>query len=221
MGRFNRGETTKLSIRLSSAAREKIEAATINLNLSKAGVILFVLTKIIEDFPSKLSVINMENKIDLEPANFALNLKQGLADKISRIAAEYDMKKNILIGLVVSDYFLNEINPDIVVEREPYEDPSKVLVQVNKELKKKMNEYSEHTFIPLSGLVSYSILKGHYQSLPIYTDNESVAFFTNIPPYLSERVKAAARERHIKESFYIELCLYKVFMSNEKEFDLK
>lgn len=217
MGKINRGETTKLSVRLSREAKERIEKMGINLNLSRAGVMLFALAKIFEDFPSKSSVLNMESKYDLEPGNFPITLKRDLSDQVSAIHKEYEINKNILFGLVITDYFMNQVEPDLL-EDHGDDKPVKILVNINEQLKKKMIDYSQKHYIPMSGLISYAIYKGSYPTFPTYNDNVQDSFFTTIPRYLYERMKEEAGRLHIKEVFYVELCLYRVFMSKDKVF---
>lgn len=81
-----------------------------------------------------------------------------------------------------------------------------------------MMKYSEENFVPLSALVSYSILHGPYEGLPSYEDNETVQFFTNVPEYIGEMVKDEAENLNIREHFYTSLCLYKQFMTPEGRF---
>lgn len=142
MGKTNRGETTKLSIRLTATAKERIEKIAANLNLSKAGVILFVMANIINKFPDKSTVLNLEAKYHLEPNNFALTINTELFEKLNAIHNEYEMNKNVLFGLVISDYF--ESNIDDVLLREYNNSKNKddleaktLFITINNELKKK------------------------------------------------------------------------------------
>lgn len=218
MARLNRGETTRLSIRLSAGAKEKIEVVRNNLNLSKSGMILFALSNIFKETPSKEVLINLESKIILETDHFPVTVKADLGQTIDRLCEQYDMKKNALTGFLVSDYFEKLQDENLLEIHEP-EDPKKVMFQVNEDLKKKMIEYSEKTYIPLSGLVSLSILHGPYIGIPSYQNTEPEVFYTNIPFYLYRKMKSHADDMGLPEHFYVSQCVYKAFFSDEKIFD--
>lgn len=79
-------------------------------------------------------------------------------------------------------------------------------------------EYSEKHYIPLNSIVSYSILKGHYEKLPHFRGKQVEQFFTNVPSYIGEIVKQRSEELEIREHFYTSLCLYKQFMTPQGRF---
>lgn len=219
MGKLNRGEVTKLSIRLTSKAREEIETFAKNLNLSKAGVILFALTKILKEKPSQNDVLNLQNKYVLELQNLAVTIKKDLAEEINDINDTIDLNKNIWVGLLVSDYFETGQEGNLQEEQTDTE-PFKIKIETNTELKKKIVEISDNRYIPLSGLVSYACLQGPAETLPKYQTNEREVFFTRIPSYIYKEVKRNADERGISDTFYMELCLYDAFLGKNKIFDL-
>ncbi|MDM5451038.1 hypothetical protein [Peribacillus simplex] len=208
MPKINRGTTIKLSIRLSTIARQKIESAAKNLGISLAGVILFELTKLLKNPPSLSEIAEIENRITLERKHFVLTVNETLMEKVNNLAEDYDQKKNVLIGYIVSNHFDKYGDPEDDKDIEP----KKIMVQVNESLKKKMMEYSEKHFIPLNAIVTYSILQGPYEGLPTYDDEETVQFFTNVPAYIGELVKEGAVEHNIREHFYTSLCIYKQVM---------
>lgn len=214
MPKINRGTTVKLSIRLSATAKQKIEVAAKNLGISSAGVILFELTKLLKNPPTLSEIADMENRITLESKHFVVTVNEALMERVNHLAEDYGKKKNVLIGYMVSNQFEKYGDP----EDEKDVEPKKLMVQVNESLKKKMMEYSEKHFIPLSATVAYSILQGPYEGLPIYEDKETVQFFTNVPAYIGEQVKVGALERNIREHFYTSQCIYKQFMLPEGRF---
>ncbi|MGG1571668.1 hypothetical protein [Fictibacillus sp. NRS-1165] len=213
MGRINRGNTTKLSIKLSARARQNIDAAKKNLNLSAAGVILFELTKIMDNPPSRTEVLSLESKIDLENRHFPLTINKKISEMVNKLADDYDMKKNVLFGLIVSNHFEN-----MDIETRSDANPDKLFIQVNEQLKKKMIDYSEENYIAMSGLVSYAILQGPYEGFPRYEGDETGDMFTSVPSYIKEIVKRRSQEMNIREHFFISLCLYKQFLSEEGRF---
>jgi hypothetical protein len=218
MPKVNRGDTTKLSIKLSTLAKQNIEKAALNLNLSKGGVIVFALAKIFKNPPSKSDILNLENKIDLEPKHFVLTINEQLSSRITQMSKDYEMKKNVMIGLLVSNHFenLSEVKKEILMKTEDRDmTPRSLQVLVNESLKKKINEYSEGHYVPWNGIISYAVLGGPYEGLPEYDTNEGTAFFTSVPTYIGELVKKGAAEMGIREHFYVSLCLYKAFMTEE------
>lgn len=214
MPKLNKGKTIKLSIRLSAGARGKIETAAKNLGVSMAGVILFELTKLLKTPPSKLEITDLEDTITLEREHFVLTVNENLMNQINQLAEDYELKKNRLIGYIVSNHFENAVHTG----KENEVESKKLMVQVNETLKKKMMEYSEKHYIPLNALVSYSVLQGPSENLPSYEEGEMVTFFTNVPVYIGDMIKERAEEKNIREHFYTSLCLYKQFMLPEGRF---
>lgn len=164
--------------------------------------------------PTISHIKELEKSITLERKHFVLTINDTISDRVNNLVEDYDMKKNILIGYIISDHFQNivDLNEDKNIE------PRKIVVQVNESLKKKMDKFTEDNYIPLNALVSYSIMNGPYSGFPSYEDNNSVKFFTNIPIYLWEEVKEKAEEQNIREHFYTSLCIYKQFMTPEGRF---
>lgn len=214
MPKLNKGKTIKLSIRLSASARNQIEIAAKNLGVSLAGIILFELTKLLKNPPLKTEVTDLEDTITLERDHFVLTVNENLMTQINQLAEDYGMKKNRLIGYIVSNHFEHVVSRGAEKEVEP----KKLMVQVNEELKKKMMEYSEQHYIPLNALVSYSVLQGPLEQLPSYESGEMVTFFTNVPSYIGDMIKEKAEEENIREHFYTSLCLYKQFMTSDGRF---
>ncbi|MGR9527712.1 hypothetical protein ACSS31_29050 (plasmid) [Priestia megaterium] len=154
MGKLNRGNVTKLSIRLTEKASKEIERLAMILNLSKAGVILHSLSKILKEKPDMHELLNLEAKYDLAPKNFAITIKREVADRINDMNATLDMNKNIWVGLLVSDYFekhseqhikdqVPQEELDRIEEELSKDDPviktdtTQVKIEINTELKKR------------------------------------------------------------------------------------
>ncbi|USK72634.1 hypothetical protein [Peribacillus asahii] len=214
MAKLNRGKTTKLSIRLSVTARQKIEMAAKNLGISLGGVILFELTKIMKNPPSLADVEELKSKIRLEPNHFVLTISTQLIDKINVMSEDYGTKKNVLIGYMVSDHFEKL---DVDNEEKDFES-KRIMLQVNETLKKKMIEYSEENYIPLNALVSYSVLQGPYEGFPSYETDVTEQIFTKVPEYIGQIIKEESIEGNMREHFYSSLCLFKQFMTPEGRF---
>ena len=189
---MNRGRTTKLSIRMSEKAIEKIDAARKNLNLSKAGIILFALSNIMKNPPSKEDVLNLESKIDLLPNNFPITVKIDFTRSIDDLADRYQMKKNKLVGLIVSDYFekLDEIEEEETEKKQ-------IIVQLNPELREKVESYSKEHYLPISGIISECLRNGPYKGIPRFESTGVESIFTNIPSYLYDEMKQRSDEMGI------------------------
>ena len=207
MSKLNRGKTTKLSIRLSESARKNINISSDNLGISAAGVILFELTKILQNPPTLSEVEEMKNDITLSKNHFPLTVNEKVMQQVNDLSERYGMKKNVLVGLIVSNKFLEE-TPEAQEDLEP----KKLMLQVNEELKKKMMEYSEVNYIPLNALVTYSILQGPPEELPNYESGTYEQIFTNVPEYIGELIKKESSKYSIREHFYTSMCIYKQFM---------
>ncbi|WHY95391.1 hypothetical protein [Peribacillus simplex] len=209
MPKPNKGTTTKLSIRLSYGAEEYIEKAASNLGTSKAGVILLELSKIFKNLPSHAMVEEYKETITLKPDHFAMSVNEKVSDRINELVEKYGMRKNVLIGYIISNHF-DPNNKDL--------EPKKFMVQINSSLLKKMKDYSEKYFIDLSVLVADSILEGPYEGMPIYDREGSEQFFTNVPGYIRDMVNEKADEMNIRSHLYTSLCLYKQFMRPEGKY---
>ena len=199
---------------MSEKAVEKIDAARKNLNLSKAGIILFALSNIMKNPPSKEEVLNLENKIDLLPKNFPITVKIDFTRSIDDLADKYQMKKNKLVGLIVSNYFeqLDEMEEEETEKRQ-------IIIQLNPELRKKVEAYSKEHYLPLSGIISECLRNGPYEGIPRFESTGVESIFTNIPTYLYEDMKRKSEAMGIPYHFYISLCVYKAFASDSKIFD--
>jgi hypothetical protein len=215
MPKMNRGDTTKMSIKLSTPARQNIEVAAKKYGLSKGGIILFELSKLLKNPPSKTDILNLENEVTLERTHFVLTTNRKLADELNQLARDYDMKKNVLFGLMVSKHFEENFGD---LDEPEQTDPKQLKVDINEELKKKILKYSEENFVPVSGIVSYSVLEGPYEALPEYESTDKEIMFTRVPEYIFEEIKQKAYELNMREHFYVGLCLYKQFMTKEGRF---
>lgn len=210
MPKLNRGSTKKVSIKLSAKARKKIEAAARNLGVSSAVAILFELTRILKNPPSKSEVEFLEQKIELE-GYFPMSVSEKLNVKLDKLKSEYGMKKGALFGLIISNYYENASIAGV-------DESKKLMVQVNTELKVKMDQYCEENYIPLSSVVAYSIDQGPFEGVPRYKSHSTLQFFTTVPEHLGDKVIQEAAGMNIREHLYVALCLYKQFMTPEGRF---
>lgn len=214
MARPKRGKTIKLSIRLSTAAKQQIQKAAANLGVSSSGVILFELARLLKNPPSISELETMENDITLERDHFVITINEGLSERVNGMAEDYNMKKNRLIGYIISNHFESQA----AIKEQKKTDPKKFMLQLNSKLGDKVMEYAERNYVPLPALVSYSVLQGESEELPTFESGESVKIFTNIPEYVLETIKDEADLRSIPEHFYTSSCLFKQFMTEKGRF---
>ncbi|PEU54961.1 hypothetical protein CN395_25055 [Priestia megaterium] len=212
----------KLSIRLSHDASEKIDKVSKNVNLSRAGVILFGLYEQLKNPPSKEELLNMQNRITLLEGYFSTNIRPGLNDELNKLVEEYEMSRASLAGLLVSDYYerMSE-NNELVQERdEESTEDIHTHVYMNEQLKKKIVEYVDFYNIQPSGIISISILKAREHGrldMPFYTDpgKEHKRISTRLPSYLRKWAREEAIKINLPYSFFMEVCLYHAFMNEE------
>lgn len=211
----------KLSIRLSKKASDKIDEVSKNVNLSRAGVILFALYEQLKNPPSKEELLNMQNRITLLEGYFSTNIRPGLNDEINNLVEKYEMKRASLTGLLVSDYYERMNTSDELGQKkdEASTEPTHTHVYMNEQLKKKVIECSETYNIQLSGVISISILKAMQKGrldMPYYSDpGEHQRISTTLPLYLKERAQGEAHKINLPYSFFVEICLYQAFMDEE------
>lgn len=137
-----------------------------------------------------------------------------MASSIDELVEQYQMKKNVSIGLIVSDYF-EKLEEDQQENVEAHQ----IFLNLNVGLKKRIDEYSKKHYLPLSGIVAKSLLNGPYKGFPKYEVDEFETLFTNVPTYIYEDMKRQAAEMGIMEHFYISLCIYEAFNGENKIFD--
>jgi len=217
MSNIARGKTTKLSIYLTEQAHKEIERIGKNLNLSKAGVILFSLSKIRKQMPTNQHLEELDEKYTLSKTHFSLTISKEIAMELTDLTKTVDMSKGKWIGLVVSDYFEQRKEGEL---QDPKRNTSTFRLQVliNVDLKRRIVEYSEKNYIAFSGLVSAACIDGPYEKLPEYETEAQELLTTNVPIYIHKKIKKEAAEIGLSENFYVELCLYKVFMGENKKF---
>lgn len=220
MGRPNKGDVTKISIRLTAKAEAEIKRSATYLNISKAGVILFAMSKLLTEKPSRQEILSLESKYTLEKKNFAFTAARKVADKVTEYTEDLDIKKNTWLGLLLSDYFEKQMKEHLegfVLDTEA----TKLFVEINADLYKILVKYSEDNFLPLNGLVAYSCLNGYNKTMPDYFTNKKETIHTTVPAYIHDIIKREADRMGITDKFYIELCLYRAFMSENKIFEVE
>ncbi|MFB9324279.1 hypothetical protein, partial [Cryptosporangium minutisporangium] len=105
MPRLNRGDTRRVSIKLSEKAKKRILAASNNLGVSQAAMIMYAISNQFENDITKEQILNLESTVILEKEHFAISMPVHLIEKVDELKERFDMKKGAFIGLLVSDYF--------------------------------------------------------------------------------------------------------------------
>lgn len=214
--RLNRGETRRVSVKLSSEAKNRIMTASKNLSVSRASMIMYALAEQFEEGITQEKLLNIENKIILEKEHFPISMPIHLVNKVEQYTTDFNMKKNAFIGFVVSDYFEN-LPPVNEVQGENH----KLTLPLHKQIKDKLYQYAEEKYINVGLLVAQSIENGKYESVPDLEESERELTTYNIPKHIYEDALARSAESGVSLHFYVESCLYNAFMSENKIFELE
>lgn len=217
MPRLNRGETKRVSVRLSAAAKKRILAAAENLSVSQASMIMYALSEQFEKGITKNQLLGMESKIILEREHFAISMPLHLFNQVERFTEEYEIKKNAFVGLIVSDYFENLPEENKALQAREKES-KKVTIKINTPLKENLYKYSEKNYLNVSFLVAESIQNGRFKGIPDLPGEEKEQISFTIPLYVWEQAQEEAAAIGVSLHFYIESCLYNAFMSENKIF---
>ena len=154
MPRLNRGETKRVSIKLSAEAKKRITAAAHNMSVSQASLIMYALSEQFEKGITKNQLLGMESKIILEREHFPISMPIHLFNKVEQYTEEFDMKKNGFIGLLVSDYL------ESYKEYEPLEErieEKRLSITIHKHLKEMIYAYAEKNYVNVSFIIQQSI----------------------------------------------------------------
>jgi hypothetical protein len=217
MPRLNRGETQRVSVKLSSDAKNRIMTASKNLSVSQASMIMYGLAEQFEEGITQEKLLNLENKITLEKENFPISMPKRLVNIVERYTTDFNMKKNSFIGLLVSEYFENQ---PLVPEMEG--DKHKLTLPLHTQIKEKLYRYAEAKYINVGVLVAQAIAEvGEYKGIYVLDGNERELTVYNIPKHIYEVALTRSADSGVPLHFYVESCLYNAFMSENKIFELE
>lgn len=213
MPRIKRGETIRISVKLSGKTLKRLGDTSDNLNVSRASLIMFALNKQLEKGITKEQLLNLQNKIELHD-HLAIRIPVQLSEKINGYTERFDIRKNALVGLLVSDYY------DNLPGKAPKEkvELHQLLVDVNELLTEKVMNYSEEKHLPLNMIMEQALENGAYDGIPQFPTDKKESFLTNVPLYIWEQAHEEAAALGVPLHFYLELCLYKAFLSENKIF---
>lgn len=227
MPRLNRGKTNRVSIKLSAAAKTRIEAAAKNLGVSRASMIMYALSEQIEKGISINQLLRMESKITLEREHFAIVMPKHLNELVNGFTEEFEMKKNSLIGYLVSDYFENLPEDNRAFqERETVDSegnkikPKPLVIEIHKQLKERLYAYAEKHFFNVSFLVSEAIHNGRFKGIPDLPGSEREQISFTITKEVYEASLDQADKLGVPLHFFIESCIYNAFYGESKIFNL-
>lgn len=218
MPRLNRGEVRRVSIKLSAEAKKRIMVAANNLSVSQASMIMYALSEQFEKGIDKNLILGMESKIILENEHFAIAMPTHLFAKVERLTEEYGIKKNSLIGLIVSDYFENLSEENKALQAREKES-KKVSIQINKLLRGKLFAYAEKNYLNVSFLIAEAIQNGRFIGIPDLSGAEKELTSFTLPLHVWSEAEENAVALGVPLHFYIESCLYNAFMSENKIFN--
>lgn len=215
MPRLNRGETRRVSVKLSNEAKNRIMTTAKNLSVSQASMIMYALAEQFKKGITQEQLLNIENKIILESEHFAISMPKHLWDRVEQYINDFDMKKGAFIGFLVSDYFENLPQKD----QSEYEgDKKKLTLLLHKHLKDTVYRYAEENYLNVGFLVSKSIENGKFEGVPELTESEKELVTYNLPVRIYEDALKQSSDLGVPLHFYVESCLYNAFMSENKIF---
>lgn len=221
MPRLSRGETKRVSIKLSAEAKNRITAASLNMSVSQASLIMFALSEQFEKGITKNQLLGMESKIILEREHFPISMPIHLFNKVEQYTEEFDMKKNAFIGLLVSDYLESYKEIEQYKDYEPLEKRIKekrLSITIHKHLKEMIYAYAEKTYVNVSFIIQQSIQNGKYKGIPALPGNEKELITISLAPFIYDMAMDEAKNLGVPLHFYIESCLFNAFMSENKIF---
>ncbi|OIK12917.1 hypothetical protein BIV60_15445 [Bacillus sp. MUM 116] len=216
MPRLNRGETMRVSVKLSSEAKIRIMTTAKNLSVSQASMIMYALSEQFKKGITQEQLLNIENKIILEHGHFPISMPKHLADKVEQYINDFDMKKGAFIGLLVSDYFENL---PLDVQTETAGESKKLSLPVHKELKDLLYRYAEEKYQNVGWMITQSIENGKYEGIPKMQESERELISYNVPSHIYERALEQSSALGVTLHFYIESCIYNAFMGDNRIFE--
>lgn len=236
MPRMNRGKTKRLSIRLSQTALDRIENAAENLSVSRASMIMYALGEQFEKGITQQQLLTLENKIVLRDQHLAISVPKHLSEKIERYTTDFDFKKNVFVGLLVSGYFEALSDDSQVIQKKPKKEvPEEVSSENQKKkrknpnltllihplLKEKVNELAEEKFFTKSFIVARAIEQGRFKGIPDLPGAERELLSYTLPEDIYKEAVKQADILGVSLHFYIESCVYNLFVSGKKLLELE
>lgn len=232
MPRLNRGKTKRLSIRISDKAKKRINNAAENLSVSRASMIMYALGEQFESGVTQEKMLTLESKIVLEDDHLAISVPEHLSEKIEQHRNDFDFKKNVFVGLLVSGYFeaLPE-NNQVIQDKKEKQDNKEELKKKRKNhnltlplhqlLKERLYKYAEQRYLTTSFIVARAIEKGRFKGIPDLPGGERELVSYTLPLHIYEEAKKQADLLGVSLHFYIESCIYNAFMSEDRIFNLE
>ncbi|MEH7163116.1 hypothetical protein [Priestia megaterium] len=237
MPRMNRGKTKRLSIRLSETAQKRIKNAAENLSVSRASMIMYALGEQFDKGITQEQLLTLQNKIVLEEQHLAISVPKHLSEKIEQYTTDFDFKKNIFVGLLVSGYF-EALSPEnqVIQKKESDEDQIEGVDAENEKkkrknqnltllihplLKEKVNELAEEKFFTKSFIVARAIEHGRFKGIPDLPGAERELLSYTLPEDTYKEAVKQADLLGVSLHFYIESCVYNLFENGKKLLELE
>ncbi|MEH6949124.1 hypothetical protein V7068_19055 [Bacillus sp. JJ634] len=218
MPRLNRGKTQRVSIKLSNAAKNRIETTADTLSVSQASLIMYALSEVFQEGITQEKLLTIQNKIILEPKHFAVSMPKHLTDKIEQYIRDFRMKKGEFVGLLVSQYYEN-LPQEHAGETEG--EPKTLTLPLHKQLKEIVYQYAEKNYLNVGFLIAQSIEHGRYKGVPALSKDDKEIITYNIPLHIYKHAVEQADSLSVPLHFYVESCVYNSFMSQNKLFELE
>lgn len=216
-GKKNRGETTKLSIKLSAIAHDRLELISRNIGATRSQIVTYILSMVRRQLPRMDEIRNLQNDITLEKNHFVLSITKELGNQLQQEALNYNSKKNTFFGLLVSQYLgkMNVKEPwlksssALEIQQEPYK------IYFHNSYAHELDQYSIENYVQLKVPIALSLLQG---TTNLQQDEFStyVGTSTTLPLCIISHVRKQAKLLDVPEYVYVDSCI-REFLENIKK----
>ncbi|QWI25670.1 hypothetical protein EXW34_31355 (plasmid) [Bacillus mycoides] len=207
----------KLSIRISENAEKQLNILSANTGASRSQFIVYAISHIRKNLNSRDEVESLKSTISLSKNNISISLKKSINDDLQNIATAYAMKKNVLVGLLVSD-FLENMDPDSPWLRTNRNADELHIYKLflHKSYFYELKSYTFNEYVQLKIPVVLGILSGPKE---IHQDdfNEYIETSAKLPKYLVTHIKKESERYGIPEYNYVDSCVRNYWESTKKQ----
>ncbi|BCC80210.1 MULTISPECIES: hypothetical protein [Bacillus] len=215
-GKKSRGKIKKFSIRLSQNAHDLIEIMAANTGATRSQIVAYAISCVRKNMKSRDEVLDLQQTITLLKKHFVLSLTETISNQLTLDAIDYDIKKNVLFGLLVSDYIesMDSNSPWLKPVIHP-ESQTQYKIYMHQSYYDAIQEYSTTEYVQLKIPVALGILQGP-SSISHRDFNEYIGTSTTLPISLIAHIQQESVKREIPEYVYVDSCV-KAFWDNTKK----
>ncbi|HFJ9374830.1 TPA: hypothetical protein ACGW7B_005507 [Bacillus nitratireducens] len=206
-GKKSRGKIKKFSIRLSQNAHDLLEIMAANTGSTRSQIVAYTISRVRTDMKSKDDVLDLKQTITLLKKHFVLSLTETISNQLTTDAIDYDIKKNVLFGLLVSDYIerMDPNSPWLRPVLHP-ENQNPYKIYMHQSYYDEIQDYSTNEYVQLKIPVALGVLQGT-RSIEQYDFNEYIGTSTTLPISLITHIQQESTKREIPEYVYVDSCI--------------